>query len=65
MLRQRGVEHIDEIRIDTDPAAAAEMMQLSGRRSVPQIFIGQRHVGGCDDLYALDAAGGLRELLDA
>ena len=65
MLRQRGVEHIDEIRIDTDPAAAAEMTRLSGRRSVPRIFIGQRHVGGCDDLYALDAAGGLRELLDA
>ncbi len=65
LLRQRGVERIDEIRIDADPAAMAEMMRLSGRRTVPQIFIGERHVGGCDDLYALDAAGGLRELLDA
>ena len=65
MLRQRGVEHIEEIRIDTDPAAAADMGLRTGRRTVPQIFIGEHHVGGCDDLYALDAAGGLRGLLDA
>ena len=65
LLRQRGVEHIEEIRIDTDPAAAADMGLRTGRRTVPQIFIGEHHVGGCDDLSALDAAGGLRGLLDA
>ncbi len=65
LLRQRGVEHIEEIRIDADPAAAAEMGRLSGRRTVPQIFIDEQHVGGCDDLYALDAAGGLRPMLQA
>ena len=63
LLRQRGVESIEEIRIDADPAAAAEMGRLTGRRTVPQIFIGERHVGGCDDLYALDASGGLKTLL--
>lgn len=59
LLRQRGVDAIEEIRIDTDPAAAAEMGRLTGRLTVPQIFIGERHVGGCDDLYALDSSGGL------
>ncbi len=63
LLRQRGVESIEEIRIDADPSAAAEMGRLTGRRTVPQIFIGERHVGGCDDLYALDASGGLKTLL--
>ncbi|MDE2271487.1 MAG: glutaredoxin 3 [Xanthomonadaceae bacterium] len=63
LLRQRGVESIEEIRIDADPAAAAEMGRLTGRRTVPQIFIGERHVGGCDDLYALDASGGLKTML--
>ena len=51
------------IDIESDPAKRAEMMERSGRRSVPQIFIGDRHVGGCDDLHALDAAGGLDPLL--
>ena len=63
LLRQRGVVEIDEIRVDLDAAARASMMELTGRRSVPQIFIGERHVGGCDDLYALDAQGGLLPLL--
>ena len=62
LLRQRGVEGIEEIRIDANPAAA-EMGRLTGRRTVPQIFIGERHVGGCDDLVALDASGGLQAML--
>jgi glutaredoxin 3 len=63
LLKQRGVEEINEIRIDTDPAQRNEMMALTGRRSVPQIFIGDTHVGGCDDLIALDHSGGLQALL--
>ena len=55
---------IDEVRVDLDAAARASMMELTGRRTVPQIFIGERHVGGCDDLYALDAQGGLQPLLN-
>ena len=65
ILKARGVEHIEEIRIDTDPVQRAEMMESTGRRTVPQIFIGQTHVGGCDDLVALDAQGGLLALLNA
>lgn len=65
LLRQRGVGNIEEIRIDADPAAAAEMGRLTGRRTVPQIFIGAQHVGGCDDLYALDASGRLRSMLQS
>ena len=64
LLRQRGVSEIDEIRIDLDAQARARMIEATGRRSVPQIFIGERHVGGCDDLYALDAQGGLLPLLN-
>ena len=64
LLRQRGVAEIDEVRVDLDAAARASMMELTGRRTVPQIFIGERHVGGCDDLYALDAQGGLQPLLN-
>lgn len=63
LLKQRGVEQIDEIRIDLDPAARETMMAQTGRRTVPQIFIGDTHVGGCDDLYALDQRGGLLPLL--
>lgn len=63
LLRQRGVEAIEEIRIDLDPAERARMMELTGRRTVPQIFIGETHVGGCDDLVALDQRGGLLPLL--
>ena len=65
ILKSKGVEQIEEIRIDTDPAQRDHMMQITGRRTVPQIFIGQTHVGGCDDLVALDAAGGLVPLLQA
>ncbi len=63
LLKQRGVESIEEIRIDLDPAERARMMQLTGRRTVPQIFIGETHVGGCDELIALDQRGGLLPLL--
>ena len=65
VLKARGVEEIEEIRIDTDPAARTHMMEITGRRTVPQIFIGDTHVGGCDDLMALDARGGLTPLLGA
>jgi len=65
VLKARGVEQIEEIRIDTDPAARTHMMEITGRRTVPQIFIGDTHVGGCDDLMALDAKGGLTPLLGA
>jgi glutaredoxin 3 len=65
VLKAKGVEKIEEIRIDTDPAARDHMMQITGRRTVPQIFIGDTHVGGCDDLVALDGKGGLVPLLQA
>lgn len=52
-LQQRGVTGINEIRVDLDPAQRATMMEVTGRRTVPQIFIGEHHVGGCDDLLAL------------
>jgi glutaredoxin 3 len=64
LLRTKGVVAIDKIRIDLDPARRAEMMARTGRRTVPQIFIGERHVGGFDDLVALDRAGGLDPLLE-
>ncbi|MEY3670043.1 MAG: glutaredoxin 3 [Burkholderiaceae bacterium] len=63
LLRQRGVETIEKIRIDLDPAARDQMMARTGRRTVPQIYIGERHVGGFDDLAALDREGGLTPLL--
>ena len=65
LLKQRGVEQIEEIRIDLDPSARDAMMTLTGRRTVPQIFIGDTHVGGCDDLIVLDQKGGLQPLLQA
>ncbi|TBO34526.1 glutaredoxin 3 [Aquabacterium lacunae] len=65
LLKQRGVAQIEEIRIDTDPAQRDHMMAITGRRTVPQIFIGETHVGGCDDLMALDSAGKLLPLLGA
>ena len=63
LLKQRGVEQIEEIRIDLDPAQRHSMMELTGRRTVPQIFIGDTHVGGCDELVALDQRGALAPLL--
>lgn len=63
LLRNRGVGEISFIRIDLDPMQREEMVNLTGRRTVPQIFIGKHHVGGFDDLQALDRAGGLNQLL--
>jgi glutaredoxin 3 len=65
LLKSKGVEQIEEIRIDTDPVQRDHMMQITGRRTVPQIYVGETHVGGCDDLMALDAKGGLVPLLQA
>jgi len=65
LLKSRGVVQIEEIRIDQQPQELAEMMRITGRRTVPQIYIGSTHVGGCDDLVALDGRGGLLPLLAA
>lgn len=65
LLTQRGVAQIEEIRVDLDPQQRVHMMHITGRRTVPQIFIGETHVGGCDDLVALDQRGGLMPLLNA
>ncbi|HZH56169.1 glutaredoxin 3 [Yanghanlia caeni] len=64
LLKQRGVTEIEKIRIDLDPEQRAIMMQRTGRRTVPQIYIGDTHVGGYDDLAALDRSGGLKPLLE-
>ena len=64
LLAARGVTEIKEIRVDLDPERRDEMMRKTQRRTVPQIYIGDTHVGGCDDLVALDAAGGLKPLLE-
>ena len=63
LLAARGVQELEEIRVDEDPQQREEMMRITGRRTVPQIFIGGQHVGGCDDLHALDERGGLVPLL--
>ncbi len=63
LLKARGVSDIEKIRIDLDPVRRDEMMSRTGRRTVPQIYIGETHVGGFDDLSALDHAGGLMPLL--
>ena len=65
LLKQRGVTELEEIRVDQISGEREVMMQITGRRTVPQIFIGQTHVGGCDDLVALDGRGGLLPLLAA
>jgi glutaredoxin 3 len=65
LLKQRGVVELDEVRVDMLPGEREKMMQITGRRTVPQIFIGTTHVGGCDDLVALDGRGGLLPLLSA
>ena len=64
ILKARGVDVIDEIRVDRQPEERMKMMQITGRRTVPQIFIGETHVGGCDDLMALDSRGVLAPLLN-
>ncbi len=63
LLRAKGVEEITKLRVDQEPARREEMMQRTGRRTVPQIYIGELHVGGYDDLVALDRAGKLEPLL--
>ena len=63
ILTARGVGQIEEIRIDSDDAERMKMMEITGRRTVPQIFIGSTHVGGCDDLMALDSKGELLPML--
>ena len=65
ILKSKGVETIEEIRIDLNPEERQKMMEITGRRTVPQIFIGETHVGGHDDLVALDGRGGLMPLLGA
>ena len=63
LLRARGVTEIEKVRVDLDPVRRAEMMEKTARRTVPQIYIGETHVGGCDELIALDQAGKLISLL--
>ena len=63
ILQSKGVAAIDEVRVDLDTAERMKMMQITGRRTVPQIFIGDTHVGGCDDLEELDSRGGLVPML--
>lgn len=63
LLLKKGVTDLEKIRVDLDPKRREEMMRITGRRTVPQIFIGERHVGGFDDLSELDAGGELDPLL--
>jgi len=65
LLKARGETEIEEVRVDLDPARRDEMMQKTQRRTVPQIYVGETHVGGCDELHALDAAGKLMPLLES
>jgi len=65
LLAEKGATDVEKIRVDVHPERRAEMMQRSGRRTVPQIWIGDRHVGGCDDLHDLDREGRLDALLAA
>jgi len=65
ILKAKGVEEIEEIRVDMQPQERMKMMEITGRRTVPQIFIGENYVGGCDDLMALDSRGGLVPMLQA
>lgn len=65
LLTRKGVTEIEKVRVDLDPARRDEMMQRTGRRTVPQIYIGETHVGGCDDLYELEHDGKLDALLAA
>ena len=65
LLKAKGITEIEKIRVDLDPSQRAEMMQKTGRRTVPQIYIGDKHVGGFDDLAALEHAGKLDPLLSA
>ena len=63
LLRSKGVQEIEKVRVDLEPHKRVEMMEKTGRRTVPQIWIGDRHIGGFDELRALDLAGELDSLL--
>ena len=65
LLRSKGVTEIEKVRVDLEPERRQEMMERTGRRTVPQIYVGERHVGGYDDLAALDRAGDLDPLLES
>ena len=65
LLRAKGISAIDKVRVDLDPERRVEMMEKTGRRTVPQIYIGETHVGGYEELAALERAGGLDEMLRA
>ena len=65
LLTRKGIKEIEKVRVDLDPARREEMMQRTGRRTVPQIYIGDTHVGGCDELYELEHQGKLDPLLAA
>jgi glutaredoxin 3 len=65
LLKSKGIENIEKVRVDLEPDRRREMMDRTGRRTVPQIYVGERHIGGYDDLSALDRAGGLDPLLSA
>jgi len=65
LLKQKGVDTLEKLRVDQDPALKQTMIERTGRRTVPQIYIGDTHVGGCDDLFALDRAGKLEPMLAA
>ena len=65
LLKAKGIEAIEKIRVDLEPDRRQEMMSRTGRRTVPQIYVGERHIGGYDDLAALDRAGKLDPLLNA
>ncbi|MYZ43770.1 glutaredoxin 3 [Schauerella aestuarii] len=65
LLKQKGVETLEKLRVDQDPSLKQTMIERTGRRTVPQIYIGDTHVGGCDDLFALDRAGKLEPMLAA
>ena len=65
LLKSKGVADIEKVRVDLDPPRRQEMMERTGRRTVPQIYVGEKYVGGYDDLAALDRAGGLDSLLAA
>ena len=65
LLKSKGVADIEKVRVDLEPERREEMMRRTGRRTVPQIYVGERHIGGYDDLAALDRAGGLDALLAA
>lgn len=64
LLEKKGVTDVQKVRVDLEPARRGEMEQRSGRTSVPQIWIGDRHVGGCDELYALERGGELDRMLE-